>query len=274
MSGLKGNCCVIRGGEVQIAKAAPPVLINGEYQWPHQWRDLGEVSKAEIKYDLDKKERKSHRYPAGGLSCSFSQIKGATLNMTLDCTNADNIALAILGKKTDVLSAAVLAEQRLVIKPSCDAVAIPLKFMMDIKQPLSVTNVGATVTYVNGVDYFVRNGHLYVPAGSSIADSTAPSFLPTIEVNYTRRNQQQVQGGLVSGNFVALQFAGFEIGSGDVDGYFAGVRYAQVNPTGLDLINDDFDKIDLEFNLLPEPTLAGQATLSPYFYGYFAAAVC
>jgi hypothetical protein len=274
MAGLKGNCCVIRGGEVQIGEWVPPVLVNGDLQWPIQFRDLGEVAKAEISYELDKKEKKSHRNPAGGLACSFTQIKGAKLKMTLDCVNADNIALAILGKKTDILSAAVVAEQRVVIKPACDAVPIKLKYLMDISQPLTITDLAGTTTYALGTDYFVRNGHVYIPSTSTIPSSAAPAYLPVIAVNYTRRNQQQVQGGLVSSRFVTLQFAGFEIGSGVVDSTFSTIRYAQIDPTGLDLINDDFDTIELEANLLPEPSLVGQSILSPYFEGYFAAAVC
>ena len=274
MAGLKGNCCVIRGGEVSIAAYVPPVIVSSRPRYPHKMRDLGEVSMAEINIDSEDKERMSHRNPAGGLSCSFSRIKKATLKLKADCADADNMALATLGLRADVLAGVVLSEAHVLIKPDCGAVAIPLDYLPDPTQPLTVTNLGGTVTYVNGVDYFIKNGSLFVPPDSSIPDSLAPLYAPVMEVNYTRRPQQQIQGAMLPSGFFALQFAGFEVGSGQVDGFLAGVRYAKIKPSNIKLIGDDFQEIDMEFDLLPDPALGGIANLSPYFWGFFGATNC
>ena len=273
MSSLNGNCCVIRGGKVHIAPYMPPVIVAGKPQYPYAWRDMGEVSMAEVKVESDTKERATHRNPAGGLSCSFTRIKNATLSMKLDCSSADNIALASLGIKTDVTGFPVVGELRIVVKNPNNVTPVALDYLIDESQPIDVQRPppAGGAGFVLGVDYFIDHGLLYLSANTAVQSSVAPAYAPAIQVNYTARPQQHVQAGLVPSGQFAVQFNGFEVGSGTAHAYLAGVRYAQIKPSGIQLINDDFSEILLDFDLLPDPALAAFPTLSPYYYGQFAA---
>jgi hypothetical protein len=273
---MQGNCCVIRGGTVHIGAYQAPSWITGTTPlrplYPANNRFLGEVSMAELTVSEDKKERQSHRNPIGGLACSLTRIKGAELKMKVDCSSADNNALVLLGLNRSVATGVVVSEPAIVYKPAAGASRVLLRpqYLIDTSVVPTLTGVGGTPALVYGTDYVIEYGHIYILPTSTIAAPTNAST-PNVEINYTRRNQQQVQSAMSSGGIYTLQFAGFEVGSGATDAYSAGVRYARIQPSGINLINDDFDEVEMNFELLPDPALIGNPDFSPYFEGYFAA---
>lgn len=273
---MQGNCCVIRGGTVHIGAYQAPSWIAGTTPlrplYPANNRFLGEVSMAELTISEDKKDRESHRSPAGGLACSITRIKGASLKMKVDCSSADNNALVLLGLNREVATGVVTAEPAIVYKPAAGASRVLLRpqYLVDtsVAVTLNVAPGGAALVY--GTDYVIEHGHIYILPTSTIAAPTNSST-PNVELNYTRRGQQQIQAAMKSGGIYVLHFAGFEVGSGSTEAYSAGVRYARIQPSGINLITDDFDEVEMNFELLPDPALLGNADFSPYFEGYFAA---
>lgn len=275
-SNYQTECCNILGGIAHIGLYRPPVFIGtgtaARPVYPTENRDLGEVSKAMITQDVETKERTSHRSPAGGLACSYSKIKKATLEMTVDCTSASNRALAMLGMLKDVPAGLVSNEPAMVIRNPSGAgrTLVPLEYLIDETQAIAVTDVGGATTYVAGVDYVLEAGHLYVLDTGAIPIATIYTT-PNIEVDYTRRKQQQIESSLNSSGIYVISFAGYSTGGGTVAPHQAGVRYAKLQPTNVDLITDDFDQFNFKFDLLPDPALAMSTSYSPYFWGFFAA---
>lgn len=277
-STFKTDCCNIMGGKVFIGPYRAPSFVGAGLAarpvYPIENRDLGEVQMAEITQEVESKERMSHRTPVGGLSCSFSRVKKAALKLKVDCTSAENRALAMLGVLKDVATGAVVAEPVRVIKNAAGAgnTFVPLQYMIDETVAIVVTNVGATTTYVLGVDYIVEFGHVFVLDTGGIPAASGPAFAPNIEVSYTRRKQQQIESSLVTQTPLVITFAGFsQGGSQGVVPYQSGVRYAKLKPTKVDLITDDFDLFEFEFDLLPDPALQTNNQFSPYYWGFFGA---
>ncbi len=277
-STFKTDCCNIMGGKVFIGPYRAPSFVGAGLAsrpvYPIENRDLGEVQMAEITQEVESKERMSHRTPVGGLSCSFSRVKKASLKLKVDCTSAENRALAMLGVLKDVVSGVVVAEPVRVIKNAAGAgnTFVPLQYLVDETVPIVVTNVGAVTTYALGVDYIVEFGHVFVLDTGSIAAAASPAFAPNIEVSYTRRKQQQIESSLVTQTPLVITFAGFtQGGSQGVVPYQSGVRYAKLKPTKVDLITDDFDLFEFEFDLLPDPALQTNNQFSPYYWGFFGA---
>jgi hypothetical protein len=277
-STFKTECCNILGGKVYIGPYRAPSFIGAGLAqrpyYPIENRDLGEVQMAEITQEVETKERKSHRNPAGGLSCSFTQVKKASLKLKVDCASAENRALAMLGVIKDVATGAVAAEAvRVLTNPSgAGRTFVPLQYLVDETVPIVVTNVGATTTYALGVDYVVEFGHLFILDTGTIVATTGPAFAPNLEVSYTRRKQQQIESSLLTQSPLVITFAGFSQGGGSgVVPYQSGVRYAKLKPTKIDLITDDFDMFEFELDLLPDPALASNQLFSPYYWGFFGA---
>ena len=275
---FKTDCCSILGGKVFIGLYRPPSFSgpssNARPLYPIQNRDLGEVAEAQISQELETKERMSHRSAAGGLACSSTRIKKASLKLKVDCTNAENRALAMLGLFKEVASGAVVSEPaRVLTNPSGSSVTlVDLQYLIDDTQAVSVTGPAGAPVYVAGTDYLIENGHLLVLDTGTIPATTAPAFAPNLEVSYTRRKQVQIESSLAQDAPLVVTFAGFSMGgSSGVVPYQAGIRYAKVKPTTIDLITDDFDQFDLDFDLLPDPALASSSQYSPYFWGFFGA---
>ena len=275
-SNYQTECCNILGGIVHIGLYRPPVFVGvgaaARPVYPYENRDLGEVSKAMISQDIDTKERSSHRSAAGGLACSNSTIKKASLDLTVDCTSASNRAMAMLGLLKDIPAGPVTNEPVIVVRNPAGAgrTLVPLEFLLDDTQPVVVTSVGGATTYVAGVDYLIEAGNLYVLDTGSIPVLIVYG-VPNIEVDYTRRKQQQIESSLKTSGIYTLSFAGYSSVGGTVSPHQAGVRYAKIQPTNVDLITDDFDQFNFKFDLLPDPALVMSTAYSPYFWGFFAA---
>lgn len=269
-------CAVTRGAP--SSSAAFIAAATSRPIYPIQNRDLGEVAEAMITQELETKERMTHRTPAGGLSCINTRIKKATIKLKVDCTNAENRALAMLGLFKEVPAQTVVAEAARVIKnPAGSSVTlVDLQYLIDETQVVTVTDVGAMQTYALGTDYIIENGHLYVLDTGNVSDATtpgfAPNFGPNLEISYTSRKQVQIESSLAQDMPLVLTFAGFtQGGESGVVPYQAGMRYCKVKPAAIDLITDDFDQFDLEFDILPDPALAYSSQYSPYFWSFFGA---
>jgi hypothetical protein len=277
-SSFKTDCCNIMGGKVFIGPYRAPSFVGAGLAarpvYPIENRDLGEVQMAEITQEVETKERMSHRTPVGGLSCSFSRVKKAALKLKVDCTSAENRALAMLGVLKDVAAGVVAAEPVRVLKNPSGAgnTFVPLQYMIDETVPIVVTNVGGSAPYVLGVDYIVEFGHFFLLDTGAITASLGPAFNPNIEVSYTRRKQQQIESSLVTQTPLVITFAGFsQGGSQGVVPFQSGVRYAKLKPTKVDLITEDYDLFEFEFDLLPDPALQANNQFSPYYWGFFGA---
>jgi hypothetical protein len=278
-SSYKTDCCNILGGIVHIGPYRTPNFTGvgavARPYYPIENRDLGEVMTAEITQETDTKERMSHRTPIGGLSCSFTRVQRASLKLKVDCTSADNRALAMMGLLKNVPATVVADEPVSFIKNPAGAgrTLVPTQYLIDPALPINIATLDdVPVTLVLGVDYLVEQGHLYILDSAAVASAVGPDFAENLLIDYTSLVQQQIESSLVTQQPYVLTFAGFsQGGSSGVVAYQAGVRYAKLKPTKIDLITDDFDQFDFEFDLLPDPALQSNPNYSPYYWGFFGA---
>jgi hypothetical protein len=124
---------------------------------------------------------------------------------------------------------------------------------------------------VLGTDYFIEDGTIYITPTTTLTSSAAPTWAANVEVSYTRRTQQSLQGLMHANTAYRIRFAGYEMGEGDVDPNSFMVFNAQLKPGGFTILSNDLSKISAEFKLLPLPAMRQYAGYSEYFAGLFGA---
>jgi hypothetical protein len=270
---LATKSCKIQGGKVYITtnQAVLSVGTPAKPKFVTDYRDLGEVKMAEITIDVEEKSRKTHRSPEGGNACAIYLVKGGTLKMDIDCSDAMNTAMISMSDTKDITASAVVAEPISIIKDPANPIPLDLEFLPDVTATITLKAAGGATPFVLGTDYYVEDGAIFVPPTSSIPDAVAPAYAHTLEVTYTKRLQVSLQGLMKASESYRIHFAGFEQGDGEVDPTKFTVFNAQLKPSGFKVISDDLATISAEFTLSPLPAMGRFAGYSKYFAGLFGA---
>ena len=165
--------------------------------------------------------------------------------MTLHDISFDNLALALRGTASAVTAAAVNSETKVAYKGAL----VPFDFIPDFTQTYSIKNNAGDVTYVKDTDYtLARNGIVVLSAGA-IANAA------TIKVSYTKKASHSIEGLVSAGTDYRLVFDGLnEAQSGKA--VSVTLYRVKFSPTaGLDLIGDDFGKMDLKGTVLQDSSI-------------------
>ncbi len=171
--------------------------------------------------------------------------------MTLNDINKNNVTRALFGTSSSVTGATVAAE----------AVTAYIGALVPLAHPnptaVSVTNAGATVTYVANTDYEVRAGGIYI-IGGSITDALA------IKVTYTYATYDKVEAMTSSSLLLELHFEGLnEANSGKP--VIVDIYKAQLSPTkALSLLGDKFADLTIDAEILADTSKSGVG-VSQYF---------
>jgi hypothetical protein len=216
---------------------------------------VGNSSKLSLSIDEESKELADYENPGGGVADALSRIKEAKIALTLHNLNASNLALALFGEASQLAAGTVTQENHVAHKGAL------LRLDKLGASAVMVTNASGSTTYVAGSDYLASGGGLFIPDTSAITDAE------TIKVSYAYGAQQVIEAMLSTGLDYTLAFDGLnEADSGKpcvVDLWR--VRFTPAK--ALDLIDDDFSKLDLEGKLLKDETRP--LGTSPYFrYGF------
>ena len=266
--------CRIVGGNVSVSTNFTVQNAGGSPARPRfvqDYRDLGEVSMAELSINVDEKQRQTHRNPAGGASCYIPIIKDGTLKLEIDASTLENTAMVSGSDIADVATGAVVSEQIVVVKNAVTAVPLDLQYLPDTTTLITLTPIPSGTAYVLGTDYFIENGIIYIPPTSAIPSATGPAFAPNVSVSYTKRVQQTIQGFMRATQAYRIKFSGYSITGGSVDPHQLMVFNAQLKPAGFQMIGDDLQKLTAEFKLLPLPAMRNYQGYSQYFAGAFGA---
>lgn len=168
--------------------------------------------------------------------------------MTLHNISPDNLALALRGASSAVTAAAVSNETKTAYK---DAL-VPLDFIPDWTQTYTVKNNAGDVTYVAGTDYVTKNNGIFIISAGAITSSS------TIKVSYTKKGAYSIEGLVNSGYDYRLVFNGLNEAQ-SAKPVSVTLHRVKFSPTaGLDLIGDDFGKLDLKCSILQDTTIVGQ----------------
>jgi hypothetical protein len=165
----------------------------------------------------------------------------------------DNVALALRGTSTAVTATAVTNEAHVGYKGAL----VPFDYMPNFLETYSVKDDTGVTTYVKDTDYtLTRNGVVILAAGA-ITNAQA------IKVNYTKKASHAIEGLVSAGSDYRLVFNGLnEAQSGKaVDVVLYRVKFSPTS--GLDLIGDDFNKIELKGSVLQDSSITSTG-LSQY----------
>lgn len=129
--------------------------------------------------------------PGGGTRNEISRLDGCDMSYTFTDFSAENFARGLRADVTTIAAGTALAEPVVAYKGGY----VPLaKIAATIT---SVEPVGGGTPFVSPGDYELRDGHLYIPSGSTIAAVTGGAA--NIEVDYTFVAQKRVEA-LVNSN--------------------------------------------------------------------------
>ncbi len=203
---------------------------------------IGNTSKLSLSIDEETKELADYENPGGGVADALSRIKDAKVTLTLHNLNATNLALALFGDASAINAGTVTDENHTAHKGAL------LRLDKLGASSVIVTNAAGTTTYLAGSDYQISGGGLLIPDSSGIPDADP------IKVSYAYGAQNLIEAITATGQEYTLAFDGLnEADSGKpcvVD-----LWRVRFTPTkSLDLIDDDFSKLELEGKLLKDDT--------------------
>ena len=213
---------------------------------------IGNVSALNFAVTEETKELRDYTQPGGGTYNEVRRIQSVEMNLTAHDYSPDNLARVLYGTTSAVATGSVADEAAEAYKDALVPLAhIPTAIT-------SVTGVGGTPTYVANTDYELTEAGLYIPAASSIADSTP------IEVTYDRADYDVVEALTQSGKEYELVFEGLnEARSGKQT--IVRVHRSRIGAAqNLALIGDEYGALEVSGKLLKDTTIVG-AGLSQYF---------
>lgn len=204
------------------------------------YAEVGEATKFEITSNSELKERKSKKCDSYGQAVDSVQIpQPASVSAMVTDLNKETLAMAYFGTSLDeiITSGTVTAEA---------ATAEIGKFIKTEQSNISdvvVSDVGATVTYVEGTDYALENssvGLVTVLEGGSIVEGQE------LELSYSHADFQSdlVTGGTNS----SIKLRYLLIGKNLVDNTPVRVDVWESNAApaaGVDFLSDEFSEVEL-----------------------------
>jgi len=214
-------------------------------------RELGNVSELKIKTEEDVKELTDNTSSGGGTYAEVRRVKSASASMTLHDLNRANLAMALRAASETVASGTVTDEPQTAYQSGLVRLAHP--------QPTSVvvTDTGGSTTYVEGTDYEVRQGGVFILDGS-ITDGTA------IKVSYAHAGYDVIEALTESTQELELSFDGMNEADSDKPVVVDIYKLSLAALGELSLIGDDFGGLALEGKLLKDLSKTGSGK-SKYF---------
>ena len=145
------------------------------------------------------------QYATGGTQAPRNKHASAqppTIDIDLESLNKENLAISLYGTPSTIAGASVSGEQTKLYAGQYT----PLT-NINLQSIASVTNVGATITYVNGVDYVpnLPMGTLQSLIGGAIADGQI------VMVNYTFQSHDKVGGFTTAPGVYWIRFEGINL---------------------------------------------------------------
>lgn len=218
---------------------------------------LGMTEDSKINYEIESPEVANMETRAGGVACVAKWLKKATLDISVVSNRAETQALATFGALREYATGAVTGEMHAVVKNATSAVSaqskntfIPFNRVPDPAVAVVIKHQSGAPTYTAGTDYIQVDGGIEILPGSTIPNSTGPTYAASFQADYTALDTQRVDGLVVLSKPFSLYFDGFDRMSGAVR---QGVIYRAVGAMkSMPLKTKDTVKLDFSFDLLPD----------------------
>lgn len=235
------------------------ILIR-EYGAAAPFLPIGNCSALNLSPQEDVKSLPDHTKPGGNKRNEVRRVTGVDMSYTFHDFSAENFARGLRADVTTIAGGTATDETAVAYKGGYTPLA---KIATAIT---AVESVGGATTYVVGTDYELRDGQLYIPSTSTIAEPVAGAA--NVQVTYTYVAQKKVQALVNSNKQYEVLFLGLnEARSGKrvrVHAYkVAGGVLQQMA-----LIGEDFGAGEINGGLLADTTKTG-AGISQYFVADF-----
>lgn len=214
--------------------------------------ELGNADSVQFTINENKITQPNYKQPGGGNIASQSSITDVTAAVNALSVQPNTLAVALRSLVNTTVGAPQTSEPHAAHKNAI----VPLKFTPDPAETITVTDVGAATTYVEGTDYEVRPGGIFILETGSIADA-ADLETPNIEVTYTSITTFDIEGITESAVDYEIFFDGFNEAD---NGKSVTVKCHKVTfspASALDLITEEFGALPLSFEVLADPTITG-----------------
>ncbi len=217
---------------------------------------VGNAEELKISVSTEEKTLKNYLDCAGGDLETMSRVDKVTVSMSLTDFTPLNLEAATYGI-TSVTAAGTVSDEAI----SCFQGYFTSTDNMINLSVAPVVKKGTT-TLVDGTDYRVTHGGIEILKTSV----TVPAAWTDLTISYTKMGGTVLEALISSGKEVSMIFEGFNTAS--ANGCAKGVAKLyrlKLSPLkDLSLIGDDFAKLQLEANLLPDAGVT-TAGLSKFF---------
>lgn len=198
---------------------------------PDKLMFIKNISKFEYQIETEEKTLTDYTTPGGGADASVTRITAVNVSYTAHGFDTANIARALYGSSTDVVSGTVTGETHTAYKGAL------VKFAKPQPNAVTLTNSDGTTTYVAGTDYQVMEAGVLIMEGGAIADATV------VKANYSYPPHAKIQALVNSGKKYRVVIVGLnEARSGKpqiIEIYKLGH-----SPAGMSVIGDDFGSME------------------------------
>lgn len=215
--------------------------------------EMGNVSALSFNVSEDVKELKDFTQPGGGTYNEVRRVSAVEVSITAHDLDADNLKKALFGSSTTTTAGAVTNE----IHASYKGGFIPLSRPVNKAVAPNVTGPSGTPVYVVNTDYEVRDGGIFIPAGSSIVDGT------NVEVDYTGLAFDLVQALTTAAQEYELIFEGLNEARSGKPVVVQAFRVKLGAAQNVALIGEEFAALELTGKVLQDSTKG--SGLSKYF---------
>lgn len=253
-------CCARLRGKFSIVEFSKRAKGTAGFKF------VGNVSDAQLKVSEETISVEDYTSPAGGLHCSSTIIKEVMLEMVLNCTSPENLAMGTLGDgASDNVAAGAFTALPLVAWPE-SIVVLPKVGVTG----LVVTPAAGGTPYVLGVDYKLnQNGGsitiISAADGGSIPAPTVTAGVgaPNIAVTGNFSLQSIVQFMITSGKEFALYFDAVNTMNNNAPVSFELYRAKAGAADGIQLITKAVSDIKMKFSVLRDETKPQGTTALP-----------
>ncbi len=261
---VKQECCSVPQGRFYIGEyggVLQKALPTGGVITPQlsliQNAYLGATEEGKLNLEFEEPMTSNMETRGGGIGCYVKYLKSAMLEISVVCNTAESASLATFGTVREFAGGAVTGETHAVIKNATSTVSsqskntfIPFNRIPDPSIAYVITNIGATVTYVEGTDYTKVESGIEVLPGSTIANSVGPAYVATIVCGYTAVDTQRNDGLTVLQKNHSVFLDGFDRMSGSSRQWW--FYNARGSVKTLPTKSKDVVKLDFMFMLLPD----------------------
>lgn len=218
------------------------------------FRFLGNTSQLKISTTVQQVKHQESYTGQGLTDLVIETTKEATLMLTLESFDKDNLALALYGTSTAVAGATISSETVL----GYVGRHVPLA-NINLTSFTSLTNAGGGTTYVRDEDYSVdlKSGMLSIPNGSTIADTSS------LRANYVCAAHEKVAAFTRTNKELWLRFDGLNTAEEDAPVVIDIYRARFLPQKEWSLIGNELSSLELDGDILydakqPDTTTDGR----------------